>query len=75
MLQLFVAANIPAACWVGTTLAASWGWEVGTQARGWPSWPLHILTELKNVTILKWMFLCKIVSSEELVVVPVPRFL
>ncbi len=30
---------------------------------------LHILTEVKNVTILKGMFLCKIVSSEELVVV------
>ena len=30
---------------------------------------LHILTEVKNVTILKGMFLCNTVSSEELVVV------
>ena len=30
---------------------------------------LHISTEVKNVTILKGMFLCKIVSSEELVIV------
>ncbi len=35
--------------------------------RAWLS--LHILTEVKNVTILKGMFLCKIVSSEELVIV------